>query len=81
MEARLKLEWNEANQRWLVKLWHPLKGRWYQVWDMEKNPWDCLTINWLGSWQLDKKIDNVYDITINRRNNNGRKRMECQTDL
>lgn len=67
MKIKVKLEWNELSKKWLVYFWHPLKGRWFQTTDigLDVVTWDCMTINWLAAWKLDKNKENIGHVTLN----------------
>jgi hypothetical protein len=68
VNIKIKTKWSKPNERWLVHMWHPLHGKWYQIWDMQNSPFNCLTVNWISGYSLDKNIEQVFNVEITKEN-------------
>jgi hypothetical protein len=68
MFIRVKTKWSEPNDRWLLKFWNPMHNKWYQFWDIKENPWDCMTLDWLSGYKLDKDKEQIFNITVEEEN-------------
>ena len=64
VNIKIKTKWSDPNDRWLIYFWHSLKGRWFQMWDIKDSPWDCMSLSWLGGFELDKDIEQTFNVTI-----------------